>query len=196
MGSSKEGQVTIVDPRAGTVGEWLFAPSAEVIPDSRPLAAGLVTLTDLVLPVFEAAQLFAVRGVAIRPIGGPDDGFPSLAEAGRAVDAKESALPTSEASIEVACAVELVEGEARHTIEEAAAICWRWIGEGVIQVKIYCDAFLPRRLDGGPNPLAAQNAPRLAAALTELQRVLHATVELGDDEMPWTTAHGFLLANK
>lgn len=189
---------SVVDPKRGSVGEWLFAPSPDRVPASRPLADGLLALADIVLPVFvgDAAQpgVFRVSGVALRPIGGPDDTFPTLAATMAAVDAKETSLPTSEASIEVYCDFLAKTDAIEHApIPLGATIAWRWIGEPVIQVKLYTDIVLPKFLDGSTNLHAEPNRVRLAAALTTLAERLGGTVELGDDEMPWTRADGFYL---
>lgn len=186
----------MVDPRQGSVGEWLFAPAPEALEVDRPLGDGLLALADVVLPIFEERKVCAVCAVAIRPIGGPDDVFATLAETIAAVDAKQTALPTSEASVEVYANALVEDGDEVLVVEDGFAICWRWIGEPVIQVKVYCDAYLPRRLDGGDNPLGHRNGLRLAAALAALQQKLQATVELGDDQMPWATGEGFLLRNR
>lgn len=190
------GKLEAVDPRTGCVGEWLFAPPPEAVVVDRPLADGLLTLADRVMPCFEECGLCVVTGVALRPIGGPDATYASLKETIAAVDSNLTSLPSSEASIEVDCTVVVYDGEARIPINHGAMICWRWIGEPVIQVKIYCDAFLPNLLDGTVNPLGQQNRSRLETALQALQTELKATVEIGDDEMPWTTAQGFLLDNR
>lgn len=190
------GKVSTVDPRQGSIGEWLFAPAPEALKVDRPLGDGLLALADVVLPIFEERKVCTVHAVAIRPIGGPDEVFPSLAATIAAVDAKQTALPTSEASVEVYAHALVEDGDEVLAVEDGVAICWRWIGEPVIQVKVYCDAYLPQRLDGSDNPLGPRNGLRLAAALAALQQKLQATVELGDDQMPWATGEGFLLNNR